>query len=45
MSRPTEPFTVLDNVFAALTLVAGVVVAVAATIFAAVRALYGKSER
>lgn len=45
MSRPTEPLTVVEGIAAALTLLVGVVVAVAAAITAAVRALYGKSKR
>lgn len=45
MSRPTEPFTVVEGIAAVLTLVVCVVVAAAAAITAAFRALYGKSER
>jgi hypothetical protein len=45
VSRPTEPFTVLDDLLAGVIVIAGAVVAVGATVAAASRALFGKSER
>ena len=45
ISRPTEPFTVLDDALAGVVVLAGAIVALGATIAAASRALFGKSAQ